>query len=107
VFFALVAIGAAAGGHGTYHAARLLFPYTMVLSRGRGITAPLMTLAMLQYPAYSVAVAKARKGLVPAPLKLGMNRLRWRAEDVRKYLKPRWTLQNRPLVDVSKPATTG
>jgi predicted DNA-binding transcriptional regulator AlpA len=32
-----------------------------------------------------------RKGLVPAPLKLGMNRLRWRAEDVRKYLLSRPT----------------
>jgi excisionase family DNA binding protein len=32
-----------------------------------------------------------RKGLVPAPLKLGMNRLRWRADDVRKYLKSRPT----------------
>jgi len=30
-----------------------------------------------------------RKGLVPAPVKLGINRLRWRADDVRNYLKSR------------------
>jgi predicted DNA-binding transcriptional regulator AlpA len=30
-----------------------------------------------------------RKGLVPPPLRLGMNRLRWRADDVRNYLKSR------------------
>jgi excisionase family DNA binding protein len=27
-----------------------------------------------------------RKGLVPAPIKVGLNRLRWRAQDVRNYL---------------------
>lgn len=27
-----------------------------------------------------------RKGLVPPPIKVGLNRLRWRAQDVRNYL---------------------
>ena len=27
-----------------------------------------------------------RKGLVPAPIRVGLNRLRWRAQDVRNYL---------------------
>ena len=27
-----------------------------------------------------------RKGLVPPPIKLGLNRLRWRAQDVQNYL---------------------
>jgi predicted DNA-binding transcriptional regulator AlpA len=30
-----------------------------------------------------------RRGLVPPPLRLGMNRLRWRADDVRNFLKSR------------------
>jgi predicted DNA-binding transcriptional regulator AlpA len=36
-----------------------------------------------------------RKGLVPPPIKLGLNRLRWRAQDVRNYLnQPSGLLEN-------------
>jgi excisionase family DNA binding protein len=30
-----------------------------------------------------------RKGLVPAPVRVGLNRLRWRANEVRDYLRTR------------------
>lgn len=37
-----------------------------------------------------------RKGLVPPPIRVGLNRLRWRAEDVRKYLNQSTGLPETP-----------
>lgn len=54
----VVAVAAAGGGHGIYGPAAVLFPYTMLSTRFFGeITAPLVALALVQYPLYGVAVA--------------------------------------------------
>jgi hypothetical protein len=64
----LVAAAAAGGGHGTYYAAKYLFPYTMI-STGlfNTITFPFIVLAGIQYPAYgailSLANARGKLGL--------------------------------------------
>lgn len=51
----------AGGGHGTYFLAKCLFPYTMYLAKahtGR-ISAPLLTIALLEFPAYGFAIGWA------------------------------------------------
>lgn len=54
---AFVAVVLAGGGHGTYYAAKILFPYSMMLTGStRSITPPLAALALLQYPAYAIAL---------------------------------------------------
>jgi hypothetical protein len=56
-----VAIFLAGAGHGIYSPAKLLFPWTMVLTRFTGeITVTGMVLALVQYPAYAVFVWDAR-----------------------------------------------
>jgi hypothetical protein len=53
-----LAMGLAGGGHGTYLAAKLLFPYTMLLALPEGpIPIVAQVVAVLQFPAYGVAVA--------------------------------------------------
>ena len=48
-------IASAGAGHGTYVAAKLLFPYTMFIGSALGsITVPLVVLAVVQYPCYSL-----------------------------------------------------
>ena len=51
---ASAAVASAGGGHGSYSAAKLLFPFTMLLTRLSGdvITYPLMGLALVQFPFY-------------------------------------------------------
>ena len=45
----------AAGGHGNYVAAKILFPYSLALTRfTHVITRPLVTVAIAQYPAYAL-----------------------------------------------------
>ena len=55
----VAAIASAGAGHGTYVMAKLLFPYTMLLSRLNGdiITHPLLALAFVQFPLYGLAAA--------------------------------------------------
>jgi hypothetical protein len=61
VLAALVAVGAAGAGHGTYVPAAVLFPYTMFFSVFVGSIAPvLVALALVQYPAYGALVALVR-----------------------------------------------
>ncbi len=50
----LIAIISAGGGHGTYTAAKILFPYTMFLAEvfATSINWPLMALAVLEFPLY-------------------------------------------------------
>lgn len=51
---ALLAIGFAGAGHGTYAPAKILFPYSMALTGVTGvISGPLIALALLQYPLYA------------------------------------------------------
>jgi hypothetical protein len=57
----VLAFASAGAGHGDYAFARLLFPYTMLLSlvtEGR-ITFPWIALAMIQFPAYGLALGLA------------------------------------------------
>jgi hypothetical protein len=52
----LLSISAAGGGHGSYSIARAFFPYTMILGDLRGeIGHGARFVALLQYPAYSIA----------------------------------------------------
>jgi hypothetical protein len=56
----LVAVGLAGGGHGTYYAAKCLFPYTMISTGLFGsITFPFIVLACVQYPAYGTTLSLA------------------------------------------------
>jgi hypothetical protein len=56
----LVAIAFAGGGHGTYHAAKCLFPYTMISTGFFGvITLPFIVVACLQYLTYGVILLAA------------------------------------------------
>ena len=50
----LLAILSAGAGHGDYGLAKLLFPYSMLLTRltGDTITLPLIALALTQFPVY-------------------------------------------------------
>lgn len=62
VLAALVAAGAAGGGHGTYVPAAILFPFTMSISALVGkIPTVLVALALAQYPIYGVLVALAKR----------------------------------------------
>jgi len=56
--FALgAAIASGGAGHGDYLFAKLLFPYTMLLTSLTGtITFPLIGLALVQFPLYGLAV---------------------------------------------------
>jgi hypothetical protein len=52
---------AAAGGHGNYVAAKILFPYSLALTRfTEVITMPLIVLALAQYPLYALALWSLR-----------------------------------------------
>jgi hypothetical protein len=52
-----MALASAGGGHGHYVAARLFFPFTMLLSQMTGsITLPLQILGIVQFPAYGAIV---------------------------------------------------
>jgi hypothetical protein len=67
---ALLALASAGGGHGHYELARALFPFSMLLTplAGDTITAPLIVLALVQFPLYGAAIgfaaANGRAGLV-------------------------------------------
>ena len=65
-FFAVVLAG---GGHGTYYAAKALFPYSMGLTAfTTSITPPLIVLGLIQFPVYGLAVwllGKERWWIVP------------------------------------------
>lgn len=56
-----IAWDSAGGGHGTYISARCLFPYTMyfAMTINDRITAPLIVLALLQFPAHGFAIGLA------------------------------------------------
>lgn len=56
-----LAIISAGAGHGHYEFARLLYPYSMLLTRLAGdiITPLLMVLALLQFPLYGAAMGFA------------------------------------------------
>lgn len=58
---ALLAIATAGVGHGDYLFARLLFPYSLLLTRftGHAITTPLIMLALGQMPFYGAVVGVA------------------------------------------------
>lgn len=56
----LAAVGAAGAGHGTYVPAALCFPYTMAISALAGSIHPvLVAIALVQFPAYGLIVARA------------------------------------------------
>jgi hypothetical protein len=57
----ILAVASAGAGHGNYAAARLLLPYTMLLTRATGdrITLPLIALALAQFPLYGAAIGYA------------------------------------------------
>ena len=56
----LVVLFAAGGGHGTYLPAKLLFPYTMLMTLPNGfMTAPAIGLALTQFLAYGALYAWA------------------------------------------------
>ena len=59
---AALAVGSAGAGHGHYVFARLLFPYTMILTRltGDTITLPLIVLALAQFPLYGLVIGVTR-----------------------------------------------
>ena len=58
---ALLALASAGAGHGDYVLARLLFPYSMLLTRvaGGSITTPLIWLGCVQLPLYGAALGFA------------------------------------------------
>jgi hypothetical protein len=51
-----LAVMSGGAGHGDYVSAKLLFPYSMLLTRSAGdsITSPLIGLALAQFPAYGL-----------------------------------------------------
>jgi hypothetical protein len=56
----LVAVALAGAGHGTYYAAKCLFPYTMISTGLFGsITLPFVVLACVQYLAYGAILSLA------------------------------------------------
>ena len=56
----LVAVTLAGAGHGTYHAAKCLFPYTMISTCFLDyITLPFIVLACVQFPIYGVVLSVA------------------------------------------------
>jgi hypothetical protein len=59
---ALIALAAAAGGHGSYTPAAILFPYTMLSTRFLdSITTPFVALALIQFPLYGFTVVWMRE----------------------------------------------
>jgi hypothetical protein len=57
-----VAIFIAAAGHGSYVPAIIFFPLTMLSTRWTDvITVPAMILAVVQYPAYGMALARGKE----------------------------------------------
>jgi len=71
--FLFITVVLAGGGHGTYYAARTLFPWTMMAtSVTKEITRPFIVLAFAQYPLYGILldVARAKGGVRPAALAL-------------------------------------
>lgn len=58
----LIGIASGGAGHGDYVLARILFPYTMLASfLFEEIVAPLVVLAVAQFPLYGVALGVAAK----------------------------------------------
>ncbi len=58
--FLLLAIGSAAGGHGNYVLARILFPYTMLSALFFNvISPPFIMLALLQFLLYGMILGEA------------------------------------------------
>jgi hypothetical protein len=56
----VMAVGLAGAGHGTYDAAKCLFPYTMISTGLFGsITFPFIVLAGVQYPSYGAILSRA------------------------------------------------
>jgi hypothetical protein len=57
----VIAVISAGAGHGTYTAAKILFPYTMYLAEAfaGSITGQLMLLAVLQFPLYGFVLGWA------------------------------------------------
>ena len=57
-FAASATVASAGGGHGSDVLAKLLFPYSMLLTRlsGDAITQPLIALALVQFPLYGLLV---------------------------------------------------
>jgi hypothetical protein len=52
-----LAVASGGAGHGEYVAARLLFPYTMLLTmQTHYISLPLIIIALLQFPMYGLAI---------------------------------------------------
>lgn len=52
---------AAAGGHGSYLAATILFPFTMLWARSSGtVSGAALALAVAQYPLYGWLLSRAR-----------------------------------------------
>src|SRR5689334_1851776 len=68
--FAVAVAVLAAGGHGTYVTAKVLFPYSMLLTFLTGsITPTLLVVGAVQWPMYAYAVfgrARLRWGVVTA-----------------------------------------
>jgi hypothetical protein len=64
---ALLVVALGGGGHGTYHMAKILFPYTMASTAyTREITMLAAALALLQYPVYGLLLdwgRSKRRGL--------------------------------------------
>lgn len=58
----LLGVASAGAGHGDYRLAKLLFPFTMLSTSFLGsITGPFVALALVQYPAYGVALGLANR----------------------------------------------
>ncbi len=69
----LVVIALAGGGHGTYYAAKCLFPYTMVSTGFLGrVTLPFIALACIQYPAYGAILSVANTKGKLRPFAIGV-----------------------------------
>ena len=58
-FAVSAAVASAGAGHGSYALAKLLFPYSMLLTRLSGdlITQPIIALAFVQFPVYGFILA--------------------------------------------------
>src|SRR5215831_5989879 len=57
---ALLAVASGGAGHGNYLFARVLFPYTMLLTRlTETVTLPLIVLGLAQFPLYGAVVSLA------------------------------------------------
>jgi hypothetical protein len=69
----LPAVASGGAGHGTYLFARVLFPYTMLLTRLTDtVTLPLTVLGLAQFPLYGAVV-----GLAASRGRAWLVRLRW------------------------------